>query len=368
MKLLNIYNGASSYRESIYKLIDKEFDSDWVFGTSLGDIKFMDTSCLSGKVTMVENKALLGGKAVWQTNVVRQLFKKEYTHYILLGEERCLSTWCFLLLSLFFPKKKIFFWSHGTYGKESKFKIMIERLFWSNIDGALLYGNRAKKIMTNLGFDTRNYYVVHNSLAYDKQIVLRKSLQPSKIYYEHFENKNPVLIFIGRLTKVKRLDMAINALDLLNNNGNNYNLVFVGDGSERQSLESLVKSKKLQNQVWFYGSCYDEKINAELVYNADLCVAPGNVGLTAMHTMMFGCPVITHDDFAWQMPEFEAIQPGKTGDFFKYQNINSLADTINKWFRTHSGMREDVRNACYNEIDTQWNPYFQIEVIKKLLK
>lgn len=58
-------------------------------------------------------------------------------------------------------------------------------------------------------------------------------------------------------------------------------------------------------------------VNAELIYNADLCVAPGNIGLTAMHAMMFGCPCISHNDFSWQMPEFEAIVPYKTGNFLK---------------------------------------------------
>lgn len=73
--------------------------------------------------------------------------------------------------------------------------------------------------------------------------------------------------------------------------------------------------ERVDKNVWFYGSCYDEQTNAELIYNADMCVAPGNVGLTAIHAMTFGCPVITHSDFKWQMPEFEAIHPGKTGDF-----------------------------------------------------
>lgn len=83
----------------------------------------------------------------------------------------------------------------------------------------------------------------------------------------------------------------------------------------KQQLQQQVKSYNLANNIWFYGACYDEIKNAALIYNADLCVSPGNVGLTAMHSMVFGTPVITHNDFKWQMPEFEAIEPGKTGDF-----------------------------------------------------
>lgn len=35
----------------------------------------------------------------------------------------------------------------------------------------------------------------------------------------------------------------------------------------------------------------------------------------------------------------------------------------------HKGeSRQDVREVCMKEIDEQWNPYFQIEVLKKNLK
>ena len=114
--------------------------------------------------------------------------------------------------------------------------------------------------------------------------------------------------------------------------------------------------------------CYDEKVNAELVYHADLCVSPGNVGLTAIHSMMFGTPVITHNNFAYQMPEFEAIRSSGTGDFFEQGSIDSLALSIGNWFVNKSGKRLEVRNACFKEIDEQWNPYFQMKAFKSVLR
>ena len=231
-----------------------------------------------------------------------------------------------------------------------------------------LYGNYSKELLLRNGFPENKLFVIHNSLFYERQKAIRDSIKPSDIYVKHFSNNNPVIIFIGRLTQVKRLDLLINAVALLKQRGNAYNIVFVGDGETRQYLEHLVAETGLTSNVWFYGACYDEQTNAELIYNADLCVAPGNIGLTAMHTMVFGCPVITHDNFKWQMPEFEAIHPNSTGCFFEYDNIESLAKTISNWFAAKQTQRETVRQACYNEIDTQWTPQFQLEVIKKVLK
>jgi glycosyltransferase involved in cell wall biosynthesis len=85
-----------------------------------------------------------------------------------------------------------------------------------------------------------------------------------------------------------------------------------------------------------------------------------------MHAMTFGCPVISHDNFPMQMPEFEAIEKGETGDFFEENNINSLADTIQRW-QTNCGDREKIRKACYKVIDEKYNPHEQVKTIKKAI-
>jgi glycosyltransferase involved in cell wall biosynthesis len=196
---------------------------------------------------------------------------------------------------------------------------------------------------------------------------LRESLKPSSLYQSHFGNNNKNIVFIGRLTKVKRFDLLIDAISKLNKRGEFVNVTFVGDGVERQNMERRVNELGIQNQVWFYGACYDEGINAELIYNADLCVSPGNIGLTAMHVMMFGCPAITNDDFNHQMPEFEAILEGESGTFFKAGDSSSLSDCISQWFRIHNNDRESVRQSCYKVINSKWNPHNQISILKKIL-
>jgi len=351
---------AAKYRAPIFQLMDKVLDIDWYFGEPIGDIKELDTSTLN-HVTKLERKTFKG--LTWQKGVLRLLFSDEYDCYLMLGEPFTLSTWGVLFLRpIFARKKKIYFWSHGWYGRENAIKRWIKRIFFGLADGSFLYGNYAKSVAIAQGNDENKLWVIHNSLDYDCHIKLRMELKPSSIYYEHFENHYPTLIFIGRLTKVKKLNQVIDALSLLRQKGCNYNLVLVGDGEERASLEILAKQKGVD--VWFYGGCYDEKTNAELIYNADLCVSPGNVGLTAIHTMTFGTPVLTHDNFPNQMPEFEAVKDGETGTFFKENSIDSLAVAVQRWFAEKSDKREEVRRDCYKEIDGYWTPEFQLSVLK----
>ena len=360
-KLCLIYNFAPKYREGIFRLIDQTYDCDWYFGRNSTDIKGLDLSALRNAKEIPSNKIF--GNWYWQKGVICLLGK--YETFFMLGELYCLSTWMMAILARLFPKKKVYFWSHGWYGKESFAKKVLKKIFFRLANGTFLYGNYARKLMIENGFDGSKLFVIHNSLDYDAQLKLRNEIEPSNIYSQHFGNENKTLIFIGRLTEVKRLDMLIQAVAKLKQEGKQYNIVLVGDGVMKDVLQKQAAEAGVD--VWFYGACYDERTNAELIYNADLCVAPGNVGLTAMHTMVFGTPVITHDDFKWQMPEFEAIKAGETGDFFTRGDVNSLAQTIEHWFDTHGNDREAVRKACYNEIDTQWTPQFQIEVIKKNL-
>lgn len=245
---------------------------------------------------------------------------------------------------------------------------MLKKLFFRLPNGGIfLYGNYAKKLMIQEGFDEGKLFVIHNSLAYERQLEIRQSLSVDSLYGTHFGNNNPNLFFVGRLTKVKHLDLILLAMQKLKQKGKLYNLTLIGGGEQMEALQTMSKKLELEENVWFYGPCYDEQQLGQLIYNADVCVSPGNVGLTAMHVMVFGTPVVTHNDFPWQMPEFEAINDGVTGTFFERDNVDSLAEAIDRWLISNADKREEVRKACFHEIDTQWTPQFQLKVLKKHL-
>jgi glycosyltransferase involved in cell wall biosynthesis len=366
-KLCIIYNTAPKYREGIFKLIDEEYDCDWYFGPTTTDIREMDVSILN---RVVYYKTCGNANVCyWKRGILRLAFKRKYKLYLLLAESRSITDYVFIgIVRLFFPQKRIFIWTHGWYGKESNIERFFKLWQFHHVNGIFLYGNYAKKALLRLGIASQKLFVIHNSLDYTKHSDLRNTNLKSDIYMLHFDNNNPVILFIGRLTLVKRLDMLIEALALLKKHGRIYNVVYVGDGVICSDLQYLTEKMGIQDTTWFYGSCYDENINAKLIYNADLCVAPGNVGLTAVHSMTFGCPVISHDDFAKQMPEFEAIKPGITGDFFKKDSVDSLAICIDNWFSAKENHRHEVRNACFKEIDSFWNPNYQMNIIRDNLK
>lgn len=366
-RLCCIFNIPSLYRESIYLELDNRYSCEWYFENEKVDIALFDTKKLKS-VNILDHRNVLG-RAYCMKGLLRQLWRrKDFDTYLMVGAPMCISIWLLCIyLKIFRPKKKIYFWTHGWYGKESHMERIVKRTFLRLADGLFLYGDYAKNQLLKDGFNSEDLYVIHNSLSYDVQLNLRQQMTVTDIYAKYFAKNAPVLLFIGRLTPVKQLDMLVDAISILQKRGSNYNLVFVGDGSERTRLEKKVELLGLTSQVWFYGSCYDELTNAELIFNADLCVAPGNIGLTAIHVLMFGCPAITHNDYPYQMPEFEAIKENLTGVFFNRGNVESLAETIDRWFASNERCRDSVRACCYNEIDKYWNPQYQINVFKKVI-
>ncbi len=364
-KVCCIFNTPSHYRERIYRRIEEAFDCDWYFEDTDNNVNEFDTGCLEN-VKRLHSTA--HGRFYSVKGLASLIKNPNYTHYIVAGLSRNFSTMMFMLLKgLFYRDKKVFLWTHGFYGKESSFEAMWKKLLYKYADGLLIYGDYACDIMKRRGFDECKLHPIHNSLDYDAQLKIRKRISPEPIYGEHFGNNNPTLVFIGRLSKVKRLDMLIQSVADLKISGREINLTLVGGGSESDLLKTLSTQLGIEKQVWFYGPCYDELTNARLIYNADLCVAPGNIGLTAMHVMMFGCPAISHNDFANQMPEFEAIKDGKTGTFFRRDSQKSLNNAIERWFSQESYNRESIRQFCFDEIDRNWTPNYQINILKSLI-
>lgn len=343
--------------------MDRELPCDFYFGDSrpgkIEPIPYEEFKHFKGEFHNVSI-----GPFYWQKGALK-LLKSDYTDLITPGDSYCLSTKMMLLFAKR-RKKNIYLWTHGAYGDEKGFKKWMCIRSKAKAKGVFLYGEYAKDILIKWGVPESKLHVIYNSLSYDEQLPLRNSIKPSDFYLKHFNNANSNIVFIGRLTAVKKLDQILKAVALLKEKGFLFNVTFIGDGTERRKLELLTNELGLQDCVWFYGACYDEQQIAEFLYNADLCVSPGNVGLTAMHAMTFGCPVISHDNFPMQMPEFEAIEKGKTGDFFKENDINSLAEAIKRW-QTNSPDREEIRKACYKVIDEKYNPHVQIETLRNAI-
>jgi glycosyltransferase involved in cell wall biosynthesis len=367
-KIALLYNFAQHYRKSIFKKLDDNLDIDFYFGNHLDwapDLKKMDLGELKGFRKELQNIRFLK-LFIWQKGSLKAIINKGYTHVILYGDSFYLSNWLILIYCRLF-KIKTAIWTHGLYHDIKGLSGLYNRAFYSLANYILLYGNYAKGKMIENGFIPSKLLVIYNSLDYEKQLEIRKELNESTVYLDNFGNSKPVLLYIGRIQKVKKIEMIIIALLKLKFTEYEFNLVIIGDDNEGGvNLQHMVSENQLQENVWFYGACYDEEVIGDLLYNATACVSPGNIGLTAMHSLVYGTPAITHNNFTNQGPEFEAIEAGKTGDFFEENNIDSLIEKIKVWIEKSKFEREIIRVNCYKKIDFSYNPNFQFNVINSI--
>ena len=359
-----IFNNPSHYRSGIYRLMEQKLNCDFFFGNiSKDSIKRMDYAFFRKKP--VDFHTLRFGVFNWISGSFSLVFKP-YKKYVLTGDIFCISNWLILIIAKL-SGKKTYLWTHGWYGDENIGKIVLKKIFFGLSSGIFLYGDYAKNLMIKNGICANKLHVIYNSMDYHQQLTVRNSLGTSTVFQDYFGNNNPVIIFTGRLNKGKKLELLIEAHHRLYQLGYFYNIILLGDGSEIEYLKSRVNTLNMERFFWFYGACYDESTIGNFYYQASICVSPGNIGLTAIHSMMFGCPAITHSDYCNQGPEFEIIELGKTGDFFINGDINSLVNTIKEWIKNNYPKSDSLKQRCFDVIDTKYNPDNQIKIFKEVL-
>lgn len=359
-KLCCIFNYAPLYRKSIYSKIDQEFDTQFYFGDMKSDIAQMDYNDFKKPPITVRDRKIFR-TLLWRKDILSLPFK-DYDNYLIIGDSSI--SYLFFIPLCHILGKKVYAWGHGSKTFKSKMGLF-NKWFYMHCDGFLTYGENGRNRLIDLGVPSHKLEVIYNSLneGVDKN---KQAAYNGHILRDHFNNDYPVLLFVGRLTKLKQIDWIINALEYHKSSGLHYNVLLIGDGEDKERLVDLVTTKGLKDRIWFYGECYNDEELSSLLYNADLCVSPGNVGLTALHAMSYGTPVLSHDDFESQMPEYETIVPGKTGELYKKGNFEDFCAKIESWI-TSGVDRAMIRDNCYDMINGKWNSNHQISLFKKVL-
>lgn len=307
---------------------------------------------------------------LWQQGVLKLSLSSQIDAVIFLGDAFFISTWAAAILARL-TGKKVFFWTHGLYGRESFLKRLYRVAFYRIANGGLLlYGNHAKQLLASRGFASEKLVNVFNSLDHDLQLSLRKGLdeksavETRRKMFGQFSDL-PTMVFIGRLTPEKKLELLVKLLVRFHAESKPANLILVGDGGEKHSLQSSIPVE-LKDHVCFYGACYDEKEIATLIHASNVCVSPGNIGLTAIHSLTYGTPVVTHDDKRWQGPEFEAVEDGINGSLFKREDFQSLKTSVEKWLFNQDA--EITFAHCTNAVDRDFNPSNQRKLIEMAIR
>lgn len=270
------------------------------------------------------------------------------------------------IMGMFAPVlgKKVIFWVHGWLKKESGPKAWLRNLHYGLGALTMTYAERAASLAAQSGFSRNKVVPVYNSLDWslagqvlarletkgEEAIRLELGMDPDEL----------VLVCVARITKKCRFDILIAASSLLQANGVRVRVVLIGEGDEMSNL--MRQADECGVQLMMPGAAYDEEVIGRYLFAADATVSPGKIGLSAMHSLMYGTPVFSHADLDNQMPEVEAIVSGHTGELFERDNAHDLANTLMAWRRKKYD-RARIRQNCRAVIEARYNPKTQAALI-----
>lgn len=140
--------------------------------------------------------------------------------------------------------------------------------------------------------------------------------------------KNPYrLIHVGRLVKWKNVDLLIKAFHYLKSKNNQFELVIIGDGEEKEKLIELSKGLGLENQTVFLGSLYEGEEQSLEFLKSGIYVLAGMGGLSINEAMCHSLPIVCS---VADGTEKHLVFENFNGAFFKDNNVESLVEAIER--------------------------------------
>ncbi|MFA6183570.1 MAG: glycosyltransferase [Parcubacteria group bacterium] len=167
----------------------------------------------------------------------------------------------------------------------------------------------------------------------DCEIVYPVTILPKQENKETIKDKNYFLI-ISRLAAYKKIDLVVEAFNKMD-----LPLIIIGEGEEKEKIKKMAK-KNIKILGW-----KSDAIIGEYYKNARafICPAVEDFGLTMIEAMSYGVPVIALEKGGAK----EIIKEGITGEFFKAQTIEVLADGVRRFMeREDSYDREIINNEA----------------------
>ncbi|MGC9129817.1 MAG: glycosyltransferase [Candidatus Micrarchaeia archaeon] len=145
---------------------------------------------------------------------------------------------------------------------------------------------------------------------------------------EKLKLKQNVVLYVGRISKEKRIEVMLKAAKVLSKKRSDVSYVIVGRGPAMDHYKLLAQKLGVSNIVKFVGFVEDGDLPKYYAASDMLCMPSTfeTQGIVALEAMACGKPVVGTDYLALK----EVIKDGKTGEKFKPGDYISCARKIEK--------------------------------------
>ncbi|QCT93960.1 glycosyltransferase family 4 protein [Caminibacter mediatlanticus TB-2] len=197
---------------------------------------------------------------------------------------------------------------------------------------------------TTLIENGRKHFTIYNCIELPKKI-------------EKNCNQTFTIGVVSRLTYEKGIDILLNAIFELKKKIENYKVVIIGDGYEKEKLVKLTKKLQIEDKIEWKG--FIPKENLSNYYSIfDVVVIPSRFegfGLTAIEAMSYKIPVIASNVDGLK----EIIKDGEDGLLFNKEESKILADKILQIYKDQR-LKNKLGENAYEKVKQK----FSYEVYK----
>ncbi len=133
-----------------------------------------------------------------------------------------------------------------------------------------------------------------------------------------------LLLFVGRINKLKNLDIILKSLPLLREKYSNFKMLFVGSGKNEEFFKKMAKKLKIEDKVIFAGKIMDKDLLTNIYSRSDLFLFPSQYdtdGIVRIEAASQHTPTV----FVENTGASSAIIDGQTG-FIAKNNPQSFAE------------------------------------------
>jgi glycosyltransferase involved in cell wall biosynthesis len=235
---------------------------------------------------------------------------------------------------------QVAFWGHGrnmqadpaSLGNRFKARLAKAPNWW------FAYTQEVADYLVALGASPERMTVVGNAIDVRQ---LRQDVERHRAQLVGDPRKR--CVFVGGLHVHKRLDVLVEAADLIATRVSDFELVVAGDGEQRDFIERAAAERPWLRYV---GPTRGPEL-AALLASARLMLLPGLVGLVALDSFAAGVPLVTTAD-ALHSPEFAYLESGENAVVLRAGlDVHAYADEVvrlmqddNAWHALQDGAWE----------------------------
>lgn len=210
------------------------------------------------------------------------------------------------------------------------------------------YGLKAKSTVV---YNTTDMTPVDNIEKVKDEINKQYSLTPDQ----------KVFLYVGRINKLKNIDLTVDALNILKNRYSNFKFLVVGSGKELKYFESKTKKLNLENNICFLGRVAEKEQLKKLYARADLFLFPSfydTDGVVKMEAAAQKTPTV----FVEGSGAASSIIDNETG-FIAKNSPEAFADKIYEAITNkdlYSKVSENVLKKLYRTIESSAEEIYNI--------